>query len=137
MEEDDHPISVSASVEVWNHHGHAHVFSLEEPNLETQTKAYVEAIPSAEQKEANPEYPNLGVSGNEKESSYIDSITVPQFGGETLFSSPVSHTPYLVDGLPMRMTICCNVPFHHGQNGPECSNPQCPEKRRREVQGDS
>jgi len=85
-----------------------------------------------------PETPNLGVSGNkeiEEENPYIESITDPQIGGlgnlfSPLDSPPKTPKPFSENGLPIRRTICCNVPFQRAADGrAECSNPDCPEKR--------
>jgi len=131
-DEEDRPISVSASVEVQNLNGHTNVFSFDTPNLEAQASEYAESFTVQEQQEIIPESPKLGYSGNEKEEHTIDSITEPQIG---VFGNSFSHLvsqakPYIVDGLPTRLTICCNVPFQRGPTGKsECSNPLCPEKR--------
>ncbi len=52
----------------------------------------------------------------------------------TLFAETGQRKPILDEhGCPTRMTICCNVPFQLGPQGPECSNPQCPGKQQRRA----
>lgn len=77
----------------------------------------------------NPLYMDTEKSMSEmSETSGCDNAT-SQATLEEPDVSDISDITFASD-LPSRMTICCNVPFQHGLDGPECSNPFCPEKRK-------
>ncbi len=111
-----------------------HIFHKQEEQDQEEEQASVEStadvLPIEDETESTPEKysgkSNLGI---------IDSLSIydPQVAPAPVEENTPGNTnlgfPVV---LPTRTTICCNVPFQRGPTGaPECSNPACPEKRKR------
>jgi len=77
----------------------------------------------------------------ESDVSFVSNVSLPgdasqdapRADRDETYKTYITDMPSASVPLPSRMTYCCDVPFQQGPDGPECSNPACPEKQRRRA----